>query len=93
MTEIAEPWQAAIAVRVESPEIAEWLLRALVPEATREVPRARAQVRRSGDRSVEVLVAGRDSGALRAALNTYLGWVHLALATAQVAETGSRARA
>ena len=93
MTEIAEPWHAAITVRVESPEIAEWLLRALGPEATREAPRARAQVRRSGDRSVELLVAAHDSGAFRAALNTYLGWVHLALATAQAAEPGSRTRA
>jgi tRNA threonylcarbamoyladenosine modification (KEOPS) complex Pcc1 subunit len=30
-------------------------------------------------------ISARDSGAMRAALNTYLGWVHLSLATAQAA--------
>ena len=88
MTEDPEAWNATIAVSVGSAELADWLLRALGPEATREVPRARAEVRRTRDRSIDLALEAHDSGALRAALNTYLGWIHLALATAQVA--GSR---
>ena len=67
-------------------------MRSLGPESSREVPRARAQVRRTGDRTLELALDARDSGALRAALNTYLGWIHLALATARVAEPRSRRR-
>jgi len=32
-------------------------------------------------------ISARDSGAMRAALNTYLGWVHLSLATARAASS------
>ena len=56
---------------------AERMLRALGPEAHREVPRATARLSRPADRVVEITVTARDSGALRAALNTYLGWVSL----------------
>ena len=90
MTELPEPWSATVAVRVENSEIADWLLRSLGAEATREVPRAQAHVRRAGERTVELALEARDVGALRAALNTYLGWGHLALATADAARPGSR---
>lgn len=82
-----EPWSATVAVRVRRSEVADWLARALGPEAVREVPRASARVHRVADATVELAMEARDAGALRAALNTYLGWVQLALATAQTARS------
>ena len=66
--------------------LARWLADALVPEAAREVPRSRASVRRAGS-VVELRVDASDAGAMRAALNTYLGWIALALATVQAAQS------
>jgi tRNA threonylcarbamoyladenosine modification (KEOPS) complex Pcc1 subunit len=74
-------WTALISVRLPSAELAGWLERALLPEAAREVPRARADVRRAAPNVVEVALTARDTGAVRAGMNTYLGWIHLALAT------------
>jgi tRNA threonylcarbamoyladenosine modification (KEOPS) complex Pcc1 subunit len=74
-------WTAVISVRLPNAELAGWLERALLPEAAREVPRARAEVRRPRPEVVEVALTARDTGSIRAAMNTYLGWVHLALAT------------
>jgi len=85
MTDPPFAWTASVRVRVESPAVAEWLEQALRPEASREVPRAHAEMRRDSDCSLELTISARDSGAMRAALNTYLGWVHLSLATAQTA--------
>ena len=85
MTERAGSWEATISIRLEDPELREWLARALGPEATREVPRVRTTVRRAADGSVEVEMAARDAGAVRAGLNTYLGWIHLSLATSRAA--------
>ena len=93
MTEAPEPWIAQVTVRVESAEVADWLARALGAEVGREVPRSRAQVRRAAEKTVEVGLEARDAGALRAALNTYLGWVHLALATARAARSRPRSSA
>jgi tRNA threonylcarbamoyladenosine modification (KEOPS) complex Pcc1 subunit len=90
MTDAALPWSASISVRLPEPTQAEWLLRSLRPEAAREVPRARAELRSPGPRVVEIAIEARDTGALRAALNTYLGWVHLSLATLPTA-AGPRA--
>jgi tRNA threonylcarbamoyladenosine modification (KEOPS) complex Pcc1 subunit len=78
-----EPWTARIVVRPEEPELAEWLAQALGPEVAREVPRARAEVRTPAPGTVEVGIHARDAGAMRAAVNTYLGWVQLSLATAE----------
>jgi tRNA threonylcarbamoyladenosine modification (KEOPS) complex Pcc1 subunit len=78
----ADPgWTASITVRLPSSELAGWLERALRPEAAREVPRARAEIRRAGPEVVEIALEARDTGSVRAAMNTYLGWIHLALAT------------
>jgi tRNA threonylcarbamoyladenosine modification (KEOPS) complex Pcc1 subunit len=79
-------WSATVRVRLESPTLAGWLERALLPEASHEVPRARTSVRRRGP-SVELRVDAADAGAMRAALNTYLGWVALSVATAGAART------
>lgn len=78
-------WTATLTVRPPRPEMAGWLERALRPEAEREVPRARAAVRRSPEGAVEVAIEAQDAGAMRAALNTYLGWVQLAWTTARTA--------
>ncbi|HYA57909.1 MAG TPA: KEOPS complex subunit Pcc1 [Thermoplasmata archaeon] len=90
MTEVAEPWTARISVRPGRAEVAEWLARALGPEATREVPRAHAKVSRPAPDVVEVAIRAADAGAMRAALNTYLGWVQLSLTTAEVARPPAR---
>ncbi len=89
----AGSWTARLRVTVSDPSLAEWLERALRPEAAREVPRTRATVGRGPDGSVEVSVSALDSGALRAAMNTYLGWIHLALSTAETARAAGGVRA
>jgi len=85
MTDEDLPWSARLLVRFANPTVASWVERALQPEASREVPRARAELRRDVERSLELTITARDSGAMRAALNTYLGWIHLALAAADAA--------
>jgi len=89
MSETLPGWTATIVVRTPTEEIAGWLGRALAPEATREVPRARAELGRVGPKEVEIKIFARDTGSLRAALNTHLGWVHLSLATLPKAEGGT----
>ncbi|MFZ0699759.1 MAG: KEOPS complex subunit Pcc1 [Thermoplasmata archaeon] len=79
------PWTATISIRLEEPEVADWLARALAPEAAREVPRATASIDHSVPKIVRISLEARDSGAARAALNTYLGWVHLTLETVRAA--------
>jgi len=81
MIEADPGWSAVISVRLPREAVADWLERALRPEAAREVPRAHAEVRRAGPDTVEIALTARDTGSVRAAMNTYLGWVHLALAT------------
>ncbi len=78
-------WTATLTVELSEPESADALERALRPEARREVPRARAELERVGPSSVRLRVEARDTGAMRAALNTYLGWIHLAFATRDAA--------
>ena len=80
---MSEPavWTGTITVRRRSAGDAERLVRTLLPEAAREVPRARATVRRAAPEVVQLDIEARDTGALRAALQTYLGWVQLADAT------------
>ncbi|HKS59978.1 MAG TPA: KEOPS complex subunit Pcc1 [Thermoplasmata archaeon] len=76
-------WTARVLIRAESGGAAERLAGALGPEAAREVPRAGAIVERPKPEIVRLRIRARDTGALRAALNTYLGWVALAAATEQ----------
>lgn len=85
MTDPSFPWTATVRLDLEEALVADWLEQALRPEASREVPRARAELRRGAGRSLELTITAQDSGAMRAALNTYLGWIHLSLATARAA--------
>ncbi len=80
-------WTATVRVAPGRAELARWLARALAPEAAREVPRARTTLRQSGA-TLTLRVEASDAGAMRAALNTYLGWIALSLATATAAEGG-----
>jgi tRNA threonylcarbamoyladenosine modification (KEOPS) complex Pcc1 subunit len=91
MTGADAGWSAVISIRLPRQELATWLERALRPEAAREVPRAKAEVRRASSEVVEVALSARDTGSVRAAMNTYLGWVHLALATVGRASAASDA--
>ncbi len=88
MSEAEPAWTVTISVRTASEELAGWLERTLRPEVGREAPRARAEVRRRDPTCVEIAIRARDTGSVRAALNTHLGWVHLALATVPRARAG-----
>ena len=77
----AAVWHATVRVRPPGGTTARWLLEVLAPEAAREVPRARATLREVSDGALELAVEAADAGAMRAAINTYLGWIDLALAT------------
>jgi len=92
MTGRSPRWTATVRVSTGRTELARWLLRALAPEAAREVPRARTTLRQTGA-VVELRVEAADAGAMRAALNTYLGWVALSLATVTAAGTAPAAPA
>jgi tRNA threonylcarbamoyladenosine modification (KEOPS) complex Pcc1 subunit len=83
-----ETWTATVTLRLSDPMLAAWVERALLPEAAREVPRSRAEVRPVAGGGLELTISARDSGAMRAALNTYLGWIHLSLATARASGRG-----
>jgi tRNA threonylcarbamoyladenosine modification (KEOPS) complex Pcc1 subunit len=93
MSAPGRPWSATIDLRASTPDEAGWLAAALAPEAAREVPRASATLRRAGADTVSIEIAAADAGAMRAALNTYLGWVELALATVRAAAAAGRERA
>jgi tRNA threonylcarbamoyladenosine modification (KEOPS) complex Pcc1 subunit len=84
-------WRAAVRVHTGDPASAERLRRALLPESRREVPRARSRVRAVAGDLVEIRIVARETGALRAALNTYLGWTDLAAATEKAARVVGRA--
>lgn len=74
-------WTATIRATRSSAAAAERLERTLGPESAREVPRTRAKMRRPEPRVVEVEITTKDTGALRAALQTFVGWVQLVDAT------------
>jgi tRNA threonylcarbamoyladenosine modification (KEOPS) complex Pcc1 subunit len=82
---MASSWSGTILLRCSPPGSARRLCRALQPEAAREVPRARARISLAATGQVRIELTARDTGALRAALNTYLGWVALAQRTEAVA--------
>lgn len=75
------PWRASIRVRRTDRVAADRLYRALSPEAEREVPRARSTLTVGPGPLVSLTIRTQDTGALRAALNTYLGWIDLAETT------------
>lgn len=82
-------WHATVTVRARDPAFARSLERALRPESSREVPRARAELHAASGAELELWITAGDPGAMRAALNTYLGWIHLAAATVRSIESGS----
>ncbi len=85
MTEGGATWTATLVLRTSDPEVAGWIGRALGPEAAREVPRARAELEVGPPGTVGLRISARDVGAMRAALNTYLGWLDLSLAAVRSA--------
>ncbi len=64
------------AITLEGPE-ASVVRQALAPEAGRDVPKARVSVAGSG-RKVVITIDADDTGALRAAVNSYLRWADVA---------------
>lgn len=89
MTAVAAEWTATITLRPPDSSVATALVAALRPEAAREVPRSTAEVSRDGAGGVTIKVLAHDAGAMRAAMNTYLGWIDLALAAARAARAGT----
>ncbi len=79
-------WSAEILLEYPGTEAARRLARTLAPEAAREVPRAHATLDEPAPGRVRLRIGTRDTGALRAALNTYLGWVELADATEAIVQ-------
>jgi len=79
--------RARIVLELESAGQADAMEAALRPELGRDVPGSIATlVRRAA--TVELALDAEDGGALRAALNSYLRWVDLALAMHDLARTG-----
>lgn len=85
-----EGWTARVRVRTPTARSAERLLQALSPESAREVPRTRTEIARSGRTAVELRISAEATGALRAAVNTHLGWVQLVLATERLGTLSAR---
>lgn len=81
----ASTWTGAIRIRRRSAADADRIAEALAPEVAREVPRVVARLLRPDDRTLEIRIAASDTSACRAALNTYLAWVGLVLATERAA--------
>ena len=87
MRRTVSDWDATVTVSTKGrPDLADWIARSLAPEAARELSRAEARVRERRPGRFEVSIRANDAGAMRAALNTYLAWIHLSLATARAAE-------
>ena len=78
-------WTAHFRVTLAGSDAADHLLAVLAPESAREVPKATASLGRPSPQVVTIDVRASDPGALRAAANTYLGWVELAAGAATVA--------
>jgi tRNA threonylcarbamoyladenosine modification (KEOPS) complex Pcc1 subunit len=82
----ASPWDAVVRLGPYPEGRAERVLRALRPEAGREVPHTVVEVVAvPGDR-VELRIRAETTSVLRAALNAYLRWADLAERTDTLAE-------
>ena len=55
---------------------ADIVLSTLSPEIGRELPRTETNISRDGD-TVTIRVEATDTSAMRAALNSYLGWIRI----------------
>jgi KEOPS complex subunit Pcc1 len=55
---------------------ADVIVSVLAPEVGRELPRTETDIIRNGD-TVTITVSAKDASAMRAALNSYLGWIRI----------------
>jgi len=55
---------------------ADVIVSTLSPEIGRELPRTETNISRKGD-TVTIKVHAKDTSAMRAALNSYLGWIRI----------------
>ena len=55
---------------------ADIVISVLSPEIGRELPRTETDIIRNGD-TVTITVSAKDVSAMRAALNSYLGWIRI----------------
>jgi|GEM_PF-1603303 len=78
-------WRARIEVRRPTVREAERLRRTLAPEAAREVAKVQTALRREDGSTVVLAFDAEETGSLRAAINTYLGWIRLTLEAEGVA--------
>jgi len=62
------------------------LIRALSVESNREIPRTRVVI--EDEDGFRMIIYGEDTHALRAALNSYLRWIDLALKVEEVIDDG-----
>ncbi|MCI4324532.1 MAG: CTAG/PCC1 family protein [Thermoplasmata archaeon] len=85
-------WSATFTVQLDSAEAAQHLFRSLGPEAAREVPKTSATISLPTPTSLCLEVRASDAGSLRAAANTFLGWVDLAGASEAVARAAELPR-
>ncbi|NPA75188.1 MAG: hypothetical protein GXO25_03795 [Euryarchaeota archaeon] len=75
-------------MRVDAPRsVCERLHRALSVEGEREIPRT--QITMSINEGFEIKIRASDLHALRAALNSYMRWLSLALDIEEVIDNGS----
>lgn len=70
-------WAGRLEVDCRDPASARRLYLALAPESAREVPRARAELGSPTGATLSLRLEAADTGALRAAVQTFLGWVEL----------------
>jgi tRNA threonylcarbamoyladenosine modification (KEOPS) complex Pcc1 subunit len=82
-------WEATVRWTAPSGRVAQAVAAALKPETGRELPRAETQISIHRRRVLDVRIRARDTSAARAALNTYLGWLGLVVATGRVARQGT----
>lgn len=71
-------------LRIESP-YAEAILSSLRPEAGRELPRTHVSVSGSGN-TASVSIEAKDTTAMRAALNSYLGCIRITEEISKIAK-------
>ena len=86
----AVPWRADLRVKCRDQSSARALFRVLVPEAEREVPRTRTVLVSPKGAEVHIRLEAADTGAVRAGVNTHLGWLALAQETQRAAVRAAR---
>lgn len=69
--------------RFEFGEKTSIILKSLLPEVSREIPRAKAKIKEENGEFILEIVA-RDTTSLRAAINSYLRWIDCALEVCKI---------